>query len=54
MDKMTLNGTADICLPSTDYTAAVLEWLNAHPETHGMLTEDGIYLSLKTIYRCGG
>jgi hypothetical protein len=52
MDKMTLDGTADICLPSTDYAVAVPEWLSSHPETHNMPTEDGIYLTVKTLYPC--
>jgi hypothetical protein len=53
LDKMSSDGTADICLPSTDYTAAVPAWLNSHRETHNMPTEDGIHLSLKTLYPCG-
>jgi len=53
LDKMTLDGTAAVCLPSPDYATAVPGWLNAHPETHGMPTEDGIYLTLKTLYPCG-
>jgi hypothetical protein len=53
MDKMTFDGTANICLPSTDYAEAVPEWLNSHPETHKMPTEDGIFLSLKNLYYCG-
>ena len=52
LDKMAPDGIADICLPSTDYTAAVPVWLNSHPETHNMPTEDGIYLTLKALYPC--
>ena len=52
MDKMPFNGTANICLSSTDYTVSVPAWLNAHPETHSMPTEDGIYLTLKKLYPC--
>jgi hypothetical protein len=53
MDKMTFDGTANICLPSTDYAVAVPAWLSSHPETHNMPTEDGIYLTLKKLYPCG-
>ena len=53
MDKMTFDGTANICLPSTDYAEAVPEWLSSHPETYKMPTEDGIYLTLKKLYPCG-
>ena len=52
LDKMNSNRPSDICLPSTDYTAAVPVWLNSHPETYNMPTEDGIHLSLKTLYPC--
>ena len=53
MDKMISDGTANICLSSTDYAAAVPEWLSSHPETHNLPTEDGIYLSLRKLYPCG-
>jgi hypothetical protein len=53
LDKLTMDGTAAVCLPSTNYAAAVPGWLNSHPETHNMPTEDGIYLTLKTLYPCG-
>jgi len=53
LDKMTLDGTAAVCLPSPDYAAGVLVWLDSHPETHNMPTEDGIYLTLKRLYPCG-
>jgi hypothetical protein len=53
MDKMIFDGTANICLPSTNYAAAVPGWLSAHPETHAMSAEDGIYLTLKKLYPCG-
>ena len=50
MDKFEYAG--DLCLPSVDYANAVPGWLSAHAETHAMPTEDGIYLALKSLYRC--
>jgi hypothetical protein len=26
--------------------------LTAHPETHAMATEDGLYTAYKSLYRC--
>jgi peroxiredoxin Q/BCP len=51
MDRYQFSG--DICLPSIDYGIPVPGWLGAHPETHDMPTENGIYLALKSLYRCG-
>jgi hypothetical protein len=50
MDKFEYAG--DLCLTSVDYANAVPGWLSAHAETHSMPTEDGIYLALKSLYRC--
>ena len=51
MEKFDYSG--DICLPSIDYAKAVPGWLTAHPETHAMPTNDGIYLAVKSLYKCG-
>jgi hypothetical protein len=53
-DKINFARTIPICLPGTDYAHGVVRWLNAHPETASMSTEDGIFLALKTVYACGG
>jgi len=50
MDKFQFQG--DICLPSVDYANGVPAWLASHDQTHGMATEDGIYLALKSLYPC--
>ena len=44
--------SGDICLPSVDYAQAVPGWLSSHPETHAMPTKDGIYLAVKSLYKC--
>ena len=54
LEKAGHGGNVDICLPSTDYTKAVPGWLAAHPETHAMKTNDGIYLALQKLYPCDG
>jgi len=51
-DKMVFDGSANICLPGPDYAGPVLDYLKAHPETHSMPTEDGIYLAIRTVYSC--
>jgi hypothetical protein len=53
MEKMVFDGTANICLPGPDYPGPVLDYLKAHPETHSMPTEDGIYLAIRKVYSCG-
>jgi hypothetical protein len=52
MLKMGFDGSADICLPGADYSGPVIDYLKAHPETHAMQTEDGIYLAIRTVYAC--
>jgi len=53
MDKYDYSGNNSLCLTSVDYAEPVIIWLTQHSETRGMATEDGIFLALKTIYRCG-
>ena len=54
LEKAGHSGNADICLPSLDYAKAVPGWLTAHPETHAMKTNDGVYLALQKLYPCDG
>jgi hypothetical protein len=54
LEKGSHSGNVDICLPSTDYAKAVPGWLAAHPETHALKTNDGIYLALQKLYPCDG
>ena len=41
-----------ICIKDDHPRLSVITWLKAHPETHKMLTEDGLYTSYKSLYRC--
>ena len=53
MDKIQYSPTSHICLPGVNYADGVAPWLAAHPETANMPVEDGIYLALTSIYKCG-
>ncbi len=53
MDRIQFSPTSHICLPGVEYAQGVETWLNAHPETARMPAEDGIYLALTELYRCG-
>jgi hypothetical protein len=53
MDKIQYSPTSGICLPGVNYADGVAPWLQAHPETATMSVEDGVYLALTTIYKCG-
>jgi len=53
MSRVLSSPATHICLPGITYAGAVAPWLRAHPETATMKAEDGIYLALTTIYKCG-
>jgi hypothetical protein len=52
VDKIDLQGTAQLCLDSGYDVNAILKWLSSHPDTHQMPTEDGIYVAMKSLYPC--
>jgi hypothetical protein len=52
MLKMQFDGSVNLCLPGPDYSGSVIDYLKAHPETHAMQTEDGIYLAIQKVYTC--
>ena len=52
MLKMRFDGSVNLCLPGPDYSGSVIDYLKAHPETHTMQTEDGIYLAVQKVYTC--
>jgi len=41
-----------ICIKDDHPRQPVIAWLKAHPETHKMPTEDGLYTAYKSLYRC--
>ena len=52
IDKIDLRGASQVCLNSGYDAHEILDWLISHPETHGMPTEDGIYLAMRSLYPC--
>jgi hypothetical protein len=53
MDRIEFSPTSHICLPGITYGDAVAPWLRAHPETSNMSVEDGVFLAITTLYKCG-
>jgi hypothetical protein len=53
MDRIQFSPTSHVCLPGTQYANAVGPWLAEHPEDADMRPNDGIYLAITTIYKCG-
>lgn len=53
MDRMQFSPTSHLCLSGVCYANAVVPWLSAHPETANMPVQDGVYLALTAIYKCG-
>jgi len=53
MARIEFSPTSHLCLPDVNYAEAVPPWLRAHPEVAGLGVEDGVFLALKEIYRCG-
>ena len=41
-----------ICIKDDHPRQPVIAWLKAHPETHKMPTEDGLYEAYKSLYPC--
>ena len=54
MDKIAFAPSSNLSLRGPDYAHRVAAWLNEHPKIAAMVTEDGIYLALKSLYSCGG
>jgi hypothetical protein len=52
LNKLDIKGPAQVCLKGAHYQTAVITWLRAHPETHAMVTDDGIYTAYKSLYPC--
>ena len=52
LDKLNTRGATSICLTEVSPQKRVVAWLQAHPETHAMATEDGLYEAYKVLYRC--
>jgi hypothetical protein len=53
LDKLITKDATSICFTDINPREPVIAWLRAHPETHKMATEDGLYEAYKSLYRCG-
>ncbi len=52
LDKLNTKDATSVCLKDVHTHEPVIAWLKAHPETHAMATEDGIYAAYKSLYPC--
>jgi hypothetical protein len=52
LDKLDSRDATSICTKDAHTEQPVIAWLKAHPETHAMATEDGIYAAYKSLYPC--
>jgi hypothetical protein len=52
LDKLITKDAVSVCLTDDHPQKPVIAWLKAHPETHAMETEDGLYTAYKSLYPC--
>jgi hypothetical protein len=52
LNKLNARDATSVCLKDAHTHAPVIAWLKAHPETHAMATEDGIYKAYTSLYPC--
>ena len=52
LDKLITRDASPICLKDVHTRGPVIAWLQVHPETHAMPTEDGLYAAYKSLYPC--
>jgi hypothetical protein len=52
LDKLITRDATSICMTDVHPQKAVIAWLKAHPETHSMATEDGLYTAYNSLYPC--
>jgi hypothetical protein len=52
LNKINTRGATSICFNDPNPQKPVIAWLKAHPETHKMPTEDGLYEAYKSLYPC--
>src|SRR5215469_8567160 len=52
LDKLNTRDSVSVCLTDVHPQKPVIAWLKAHPETHAMATEDGLYTAYKSLYPC--
>ena len=52
LNKLNTKDAISICLNDPYPQKPVIAWLKAHPETHKMETEDGLYTAYQNLYPC--
>jgi len=52
LNNINTRDAVPVCLKNSEPRNEVMNWLKAHPETHGMATEDGLYKAYMTLYPC--
>jgi hypothetical protein len=52
LNKLNTKDAISICLNDAYPQKPVIAWLKAHPETHKMETEDGLYIAYQSLYPC--
>jgi hypothetical protein len=52
LDKLITKDAKSICMTDVHPQKPVMAWLRAHPETHAMPTEDGLYTAYESLYPC--
>jgi len=52
LNKLLTKDAKSICITDVHPQKPVMAWLTAHPETHAMPTEDGLYTAYENLYPC--
>ena len=52
LNKLLTKDAKSICITDVHPQKPVMAWLTAHPETHAMATEDGLYTAYESLYPC--
>ena len=52
LNNINTRNATSICIKDAHPRKEVIAWLQAHPETRQMATEDGLYTAYKDLYRC--
>ena len=52
LNNVNTRNAPSICLNNMQPRQTVMAWLRAHPETHKMPTEDGLFTAYQSLYPC--
>ena|SRR5436190_20661701 len=54
LNSINKKNATSICIKGDRLRIPVMAWLKAHPETHKMEREEGLYTAYKSLYPCAG